>query len=98
MVGESVADDICAVVGWPRFDRCVEGSLHACLEGIIGLGMVDTCHPRRACREDYICQALPYQHPSVPTEAGEALHKAGVGFCTPTYLVFQLRLDGHPVP
>jgi hypothetical protein len=98
VVGESVADDICAVVGGARFDRCVEGNFHACLEGIIGRGMVDSCHPGRACREDYICQALPYQHPSVPTEAGEALHKAGVGFCTPTYFVFQLRLDGHPVP
>jgi hypothetical protein len=93
-----VADDICAVVGGSRFDQCVEGDFHSCLEGILSRGMVDTCHSKRSCREDYICQALPYQHPSVATEAGERLHKAGVGFCTPTYFLFQLRLDGHPVP
>ena len=98
VLGEDVSHEICAVIGGARFDQCVEGNFHTCLEGIIGRGMVDSCHPGRACREDYICQALPYQHPSVPTEAGEALHKAGVGFCTPTYFVFQLRLDGHPVP
>ena len=34
----------------------------------------------------------------VDDEAGRALAEAGIGFCTPTYFLFQLRLDGHPVP
>ena len=60
--------------------------------------MVDSCHVDRFCREDYICQALPYQLKGVDTEKGKAIVDAGVGFCTPTYFVFQLRLDGHPIP
>jgi hypothetical protein len=60
--------------------------------------MVSSCHSEHYCREDYIFQALPYQLEGVPAEAGKAVADAGVGFCTPTYFVFQLRLDGHPVP
>lgn len=90
--------DICAVVGGSRFDQCVEGDFHSCLSGIVGRGMVDSCSSDRFCREDYICQALPHQLSSVPDEAGQAVAAAGVGFCTPTYFLFQLRLDGHPTP
>jgi hypothetical protein len=62
-------------------------------------GVVDTC-PQQAALAARTTSArpCPNQHPSVATEAGERLHKAGVGFCTPTYFLFQLRLDGHPVP
>jgi hypothetical protein len=28
----------------------------------------------------------------------DALHKAEVGFCVPTYFLFNMRLDGHPSP
>lgn len=90
--------EICAVVGGSRFDKCVEEDFHTCLGGIVARGVVDLCHVDQPCREDYICQALPYQLESVPTEAGQALTEAGIGFCTPTYFLFQLRLDGHPVP
>ena len=90
--------DICAVVGGSKFDQCVEGDFHSCLSGIVGRGMVDSCSVDRFCREDYICQALPHQLSSVPDEAGQAVAAAGVGFCTPTYFLFQLRLDGHPTP
>jgi len=31
-------------------------------------------------------------------EAIEALHKSEVGFCVPTYFLFNMRLDGHPSP
>ncbi|MCP4807588.1 MAG: hypothetical protein GY913_10320 [Proteobacteria bacterium] len=98
---ESVTADsteLCAVVGGSRFDKCVEEDFHSCLAGIVARGVIDLCHADQPCREDYICQALPYQLDSVPTEAGQALADQGIGFCTPTYFLFQLRLDGHPVP
>lgn len=94
----TTSPDICAVVGGSKFDQCVEGDFHSCLSGIVGRGMVDSCSIDRFCREDYICQALPHQLSSVPDEAGKAVADAGVGFCTPTYFLFQLRLDGHPTP
>jgi hypothetical protein len=90
--------EICAVVGGSQFDSCVEKDFHKCLDTIVARGMVDSCHINRFCREDYICQTLPYQLEGVDTEMGKAIVEAGVGFCTPTYFVFQLRLDGHPVP
>ena len=93
-----LAPDICAVVGGSTFDRCVEQDFHACLEQIVGRGMVATCSPDLPCREDMICQSLPWQLDGVPDAEGRALAEAGVGFCTPTYFLFQLRLDGHPVP
>ena len=94
----TLSPDICAVVGGSRFDRCVEQDFHACLEQIVGRGMVATCSAEVACREDMICQAMPWQLQGVPDDAGRKLADAGVGFCTPTYFLFQLRLDGHPVP
>lgn len=90
--------EICAVVGGAKFDSCVEKDFHNCLDSIVARGMVDSCHVDRFCREDYICQALPYQLKGVDTEKGKTIADAGVGFCTPTYFVFQLRLDGHPIP
>lgn len=97
VLGPPIAPELCAVVGGSRFDTCVEGNFHECLEGIVGRGMIDTCHADRPCREDYSCQALPWQLPGMP-DAARAVAEAGVGFCTPTYFLFQLRLDGHPVP
>ena len=90
--------EICAVVGGAKFDSCVEKDFHKCLDSIVARGMVDSCHVDHFCREDYICQALPYQLKGVDTEKGKTIADAGVGFCTPTYFVFQLRLDGHPIP
>lgn len=94
----ALAPEICAVVGGTKFDQCVEKDFHACLEQIVGRGMVATCSADVPCREDAICQALPWQLNGVPNDAGRRLAEAGVGFCTPTYFLFQLRLDGHPVP
>ena len=88
--------EICAVVGGSRFDACVEKDFHQCLSSIVARGMVDSCHVGDFCREDYICQALPFQLKGV--EQGQELHKRAIGFCTPTYFMFQLRLDGHPIP
>ena len=92
------SSDICAVVGGAKFDLCVEGDFHKCMEQIIGRGMVARCSSTQPCREDAICQVLPWQLEGVPTDAGRVLTEQGVGFCTPTYFLFQLRLDGHPTP
>ena len=93
---KDVLPEICAVVGGRKFDSCVEKDFHSCLSSIVARGMVDSCSEHNFCREDYICQVLPYQLKGV--EAGTFLTEAGIGFCTPTYFMFQLRLDGHPVP
>ena len=93
---KSLPSEICAVVGGRKFDACVEKDFHSCLSNIVARGMVDTCSSSNFCREDYICQMLPYQLSGV--EEAEPLSKNGIGFCTPTYFMFQLRLDGHPIP
>ena len=38
-----------------------------------------------------MCQALPSDLPDVG-------RVAGLGYCSPTYFLFQMRLDGHPDP
>jgi hypothetical protein len=95
---QNIPSELCAVVGGSKFDSCVEKDFHSCLDSIVARGMVDSCHSNDFCREDYICQSLPYQLNGVNTTKGQEIADAGVGFCTPTYFVFQLRLDGHPVP
>lgn len=90
--------EICGIVGGRAFDRCVEEDFHSCLAGVVGRGMLDSCSVNQYCREDYSCQALPWQLQGVPNRAGRQLAEQGIGFCTPTYFLFQLRLDGHPVP
>ena len=40
------------------------------------------CNEKLACRNDYVC----------------ARSENGKGNCTPTYFLFQVRLDGHPNP
>jgi len=83
-------------------------------------GMLDTCSPGHACREDYICQKFPDYHKiadavygntrangqranlsrpaNIRGDAIRDLHAAEVGFCVPTYFLFNMRLDGHPSP
>lgn len=92
-----VGDEICAVVGGSKFDTCVAGSFHDCLDDIVARGMVNPCSAARACREDYICQALPASLPGMPPAVADLVDQ-GIGFCTPTYFLFQLRLDGHSQP
>ncbi len=96
--GTGLSPEICGVVGGSKFDKCVENDFHGCMEDIVGRGMVASCDAETPCREDHVCQALPYQLSGVPEEAGRVLSDDGVGFCTPTYFLFQLRIDGHPVP
>ena len=112
--------DICANQGGQGFDMCAaSGDSGACLETKVARSMLDTCGPRRACREDYICQRFPeYQRISakdyIRKKDGKlineskpekidgkkiaALHDAEIGFCVPTYFLFNMRVDGHPSP
>jgi hypothetical protein len=51
-------------------------------EHVFGAGL-RACNAENPCRQDYVC---------VRTRT------AGVGACVPPYFVYQLRLDGYPLP
>jgi hypothetical protein len=90
--GQTPPDDICGFAGGRAFDLCVATNDFAgCLGASIVRGMRATCSAERLCREDFMCQALPADLP----EVGRV---AGLGYCSPTYFLFQMRLDGHPDP
>ncbi len=81
---------ICALGGGRAFDLCAEsGDFSACLADAASRAERQACGHGALCREDYVCQSLP------PELAGG---KGGAGFCTPTYFLFQMRVDGHPSP
>jgi hypothetical protein len=85
-------NEICGFAGGRAFDICVAtNDFASCLGGSIVRGMRATCSAERLCREDFMCQALPADLP----EVGRV---AGLGYCSPTYFLFQMRLDGHPDP
>ncbi|HEX2555025.1 MAG TPA: hypothetical protein VHL98_15100 [Microvirga sp.] len=85
--------EICGLAGGKGFDRCVASKdVAGCLHGAVARGNRPACGRDRFCREDFICQALPDEvdpDNRVPDD---------IGFCSPTYFVFQMRLDGHPDP
>jgi hypothetical protein len=89
----AVPDEICGLAGGKGFDRCVASKdVAGCLHRSVARGARPTCGRTRHCREDFICQALPDEidtEDRVPDD---------IGFCSPTYFVFQMRLDGHPDP
>ncbi len=90
--GRTPPNEICGFAGGRAFDICVATNDFAnCLGGSIVRGMRATCSADRLCREDFMCQALPADLP----EVGRV---AGLGYCSPTYFLFQMRLDGHPDP
>ncbi len=85
--------EICAFVGGKAFDLCVATDNFAkCLSASVARGNRPACGDGRFCREDFMCQALP---PDLPGAARVAQEN---GFCSPTYFVFQMRIDGHPDP
>ncbi|MFG1298759.1 hypothetical protein V5F49_03075 [Xanthobacter sp. V3C-3] len=85
--------EICAVVGGKAFDLCVATDNFArCMDASVARGNRPTCGEGRFCREDFMCQALPANLPGVAAAAKDN------GFCSPTYFVFQMRIDGHPDP
>lgn len=95
--------EVCAIVGGKGFEEMAKGYFNSkrFLEGA-GRGLLDACSSSRFCREDYICQQLPdylgTPKGGVKAATLDAVRGEGVGFCTPTYFVYQLRLDGHPNP
>jgi hypothetical protein len=95
--------EICAIVGGKGFEAMATGAFDAStFASVVGRGLLDTCTPERPCREDYICQQIPdflaqSKHPASPERITQ-LRAKDTGFCTPTYFVYQLRLDGHPKP
>ena len=96
-------EEICAVVGGKGFEQMAKGYFDStAFAAGVGRGVLNTCSPSRFCREDYICQEMPDfltgAKFGVSAQNLNALRSKKIGFCTPTYFVYQLRLDGHPNP
>jgi hypothetical protein len=96
-------DEICAIVGGKGFEQMAKGYFDSAVFAAgVGRGLLNVCTPSRFCREDYICQEMPELLKgakfNVSTQALNILKDQKIGFCTPTYFVYQLRLDGHPDP
>ncbi len=90
--GEPMPNEICAMVGGKKFDLCVaSGDFSQCIGGAVNRGNREACSAEHFCREDYMCQSLP------PDTPGAAKVK-GIGFCSPTYFLFQMRIDNHATP
>ncbi|MBX3584289.1 MAG: hypothetical protein KF810_20595 [Rhizobiaceae bacterium] len=90
--GAPMPREICGLTGGKAFDRCVStGNFDKCLSGAVQRGNRAACSADHFCRDDYICQAFPDDTPNI----GKA---KGVGFCSPTYFVFQMRIDNHATP
>jgi hypothetical protein len=84
--------EICGLTGGKQFDICVSsGNFDQCLAGVIQRGNRAACSADNFCRDDYMCQAFPADTPNVRK-------LSGVGFCSPTYFVFQMRIDNHTTP
>jgi hypothetical protein len=85
-------DEICALAGGKQFDLCVaSGDFASCIDKAVVRGNRQTCGGDRYCRDDFMCQDLP------PTLANVSRVK-GNGYCSPTYFLFQMRIDNHPDP
>ncbi|MFT3808380.1 MAG: hypothetical protein QM698_00520 [Micropepsaceae bacterium] len=85
-------DEICALAGGKAFDLCVaSGDFASCLEDAVVRGNRQTCGGDRYCRDDFMCQELPPNLAKVERVKGN-------GYCSPTYFLFQMRIDNHPDP
>lgn len=88
-----VPDEICGLAGGKAFDDCVATNrFDDCLSKAVTRGNRGTCSATSFCREDYMCQAIPDDVPGATTTVKD------YGFCSPTYFLFQMRIDGHPDP
>jgi hypothetical protein len=91
--GNGIPNEICGFAGGRAFDQCVATNNFAqCYGASVVRGNRPTCGRDRFCREDFMCQALPDNVP----EAGAVARD--FGFCSPTYFLFQMRIDNHPDP
>jgi len=100
---QNIPDEICAIVGGKGFEQMAKGYFDSAVFAAgVGRGLLNVCTPSRFCREDYICQEMPELLTgakfNVSTQTLNTLKSRKIGFCTPTYFVYQLRLDGHPNP
>ena len=90
--GARMPAEVCGLTGGKKFDECVStGKFDQCLAGAVQRGNRSACSAEHFCRDDYICQAFPPDTPNV----GKI---KGVGFCSPTYFMFQMRIDNHTTP
>ena len=101
--GAPLPPEICGLTGGKAFDICVgTGKFDECLAGAVQRGNRASCSADHFCREDYICQEMPDFVTgvkfNVSAQALNSLRSRKIGFCTPTYFIYQLRLDGHPNP
>jgi hypothetical protein len=84
--------EICGLGGGRSFDLCAaSGDFASCLDKGVVRTMRQTCGRDRFCREDYMCQELPDDLPG-------SERVRDLGYCSPTYFLFQMRIDGHPRP
>lgn len=90
--GAPMPREICGLTGGKAFDLCVStGKFDQCLSGAVQRGNRAACSADQFCRDDYICQAFPDDTPNVKKVEG-------IGFCSPTYFLFQMRIDNHTTP
>jgi hypothetical protein len=90
---DGIPDEICGLAGGRAFDRCVATNNFAqCYGASVVRGNRPTCGRERFCREDFMCQALPDNL----ADAEDVVRD--FGFCSPTYFLFQMRIDNHPDP
>ncbi|RWD97750.1 MAG: hypothetical protein EOS61_31640, partial [Mesorhizobium sp.] len=90
--GKPMPSEICGLVGGKKFDVCVAtNNFDQCLGGAVNRGNRPACSADHFCREDYMCQSLPSDTPG-------AAKVKGIGFCSPTYFLFQMRIDNHATP
>jgi hypothetical protein len=90
--GKPMPNEICGLVGGKKFDICVAtNNFDQCLGGAVNRGNRPACDAEHFCREDYMCQSLPADTPG-------AAKVKGIGFCSPTYFIFQMRVDNHATP
>lgn len=90
--GKPMPREICGLAGGKAFDICVAtNDFDSCLDKAVVRGNRPSCDSDNFCREDYMCQSFT---PDIP-----GLSKVkGIGFCSPTYFIFQMRIDNHPTP
>jgi hypothetical protein len=91
-------NEICGMGGGRTFDLCAaSGDFASCLDASIVRTMRQTCGGGHFCREDYMCQEMP-KEPLGTADIENLKSIKDLGYCSPTYFLFQMRIDGHPRP
>ncbi|NRA68318.1 MAG: hypothetical protein HRU19_27790 [Pseudobacteriovorax sp.] len=79
--------DVCA--GNDNWAECISNA------GNTTRGLRQQCSETAPCRDDYICQL----YLEIQGKKAIAVQDEGkpIGYCVPTYFIFQMRVDGHPI-